>query len=249
MTDFAGRVAVVTGGNAGIGRAVAEVLRARGAVVHVLDRDVEGPAEGVTAWRADVTDQSEVDAALAGIGDREGRVDVLVNNAGVSFVGTVEDGGLDEWQRLYDVNVLGYVRTIRAALPLLRRGSDAAIVNVSSCTAASGLRSRVAYSATKGAIQSMTRAMAADLVAERIRVNAVEPGTVDTPFMTALAEAAPDPAARRAQFEARQPTGRMVDPREVGEAVAYLASPWAHSTVGTVLTVDGGMAALHLTEA
>ncbi|ASO21689.1 NAD(P)-dependent dehydrogenase (short-subunit alcohol dehydrogenase family) [Actinoalloteichus hoggarensis] len=249
MTDFADRVVVVTGGNAGIGRAVAEVLRDRGAAVHILDRDVERPAEGVTAWRADVTDQDEVTAALTGIGDREGRVDVLVNNAGVSLVGTVEDGGLEEWQRLYDVNVLGYVRTIRAALPLLRRGVDAAIVNVSSCTAACGLRRRVAYSATKGAVQSMTRALAADLIAERIRVNAVEPGTVDTPFMAALAASAPDPAARRAGFEARQPTGRMVEPREVGEAVAYLASPWAHSTVGTVLTVDGGLAALRLTEA
>lgn len=246
---YADRVTVVTGGNAGIGRSVAEVLRDRGARVHIVDRNTENPAASVRVWQADVTDQEALNTVFGDIGATEGRIDVLVNNAGISYVGTVEDGTMDDWLRLYDVNVLGYVRATRSALPYLRQGNAPAIVNMASCTAASGLRDRALYSATKGAIESMTRAMAADLVTEGIRVNAINPGTVDTPFMERLAAEAPDPVARRAQFEARQPTGRMVLPTEVGEAVAYLGAPWARSTVGTVLTVDGGLAGLRITQA
>lgn len=244
--SFEGRIAVVTGGAAGIGQAVVDVLQGYGCIVASVDITAEGVPAGATALVADVRDQAALDLAIGSFGETHGRIDILVNNAGVSFVGTIEDGTDEDWHRIFDINVVGQMRSTRAALPWLRRSADAAIVNMSSCTAVNGLPQRALYSATKGAVQSMTMAMAADLVTEGIRVNCVSPGTVDTPFMAQLAAAAPNPAAKRAQFEARQPTGRMVSPQEVGEAVAYLARPGAHSSVGSVINLDGGMTALRM---
>lgn len=243
---FEGSVVVVTGGAAGIGKAVAQAFVAEGAVVAILDRDLSDVAEGVTALQADVTSDAEMNSALRSFGDKHGRIDVLVANAGVSYPATVEDGPLEDWQRIFDINVLGYVRATRAALPYLRKSEHAAIVNMSSCTAATGLRRRVLYSATKGAIEAMTRAMAADLLAEGIRVNCVSPGTVDTPLIRKLIDEAPDPALQRQVYNDRQPTGLMVSAEEVARAVLYLADPRARSTAGSVLTVDGGLASLRL---
>lgn len=244
--QFEGSVVVVTGGAAGIGKAVAQLFMAEGALVAVIDRDPGGAPEGATALQADVTSDSGVNAAIISFGSKHGRIDVLVANAGVSYPATVEDGPLEDWQRILDINVLGYVRATRAALPFLRRSQHAAIVNMSSCTAATGLRRRVLYSATKGAIEAMTRAMAADLLHEGIRVNCVSPGTVDTPLIGKLIVEAQDPALQREVYNQRQPTGFMVSPEEVAHAVLYLANPRARSTVGSVLTVDGGMAPLRL---
>lgn len=247
MNDsFQGLVAVVTGGAAGIGRAVTEALLARGVQVAVLDRDVSGASAGALALQADVTSDADVSRVIASFGEAHGRIDILVNNAGVSYPATVEDGPLQDWQRIFDINVLGYVRATRAALPYLRRSASASVVNMSSCTAGTGLRRRVLYSATKGAIESMTRAMAADLLVEGIRVNCVSPGTVDTPLIGRLIEEAPDPEAQRKVYNERQPTGHMVSAEEVARAVLYLADPQARSVVGSVLTVDGGMASLRL---
>jgi 2-keto-3-deoxy-L-fuconate dehydrogenase len=250
MNGFNGRVIVITGGAAGIGRACVDYFIEQGAIVGAVDIEhTEDLPNTAHALRADVTDQAGLDAAMREIGEQHGRIDVLVNNAGVSYVGDIETGELSEWNRLWDVNLLGYVRATRAALPYLRKSDTPAIVNMSSCTAESGLRQRALYSATKGAIEAMTRAMAADLISERITVNAVSPGTVDTPFMADLARRAEDPEQRRRDFESRQPTNRMVAPEEVALAVAYLGHPSNRSSVGTVVTVDGGMAALHLTRA
>jgi 2-keto-3-deoxy-L-fuconate dehydrogenase len=243
---FEGSVVVVTGGAAGIGKAVAQAFVAEDAIVAVLDRDVSGAPEGVTALRADVTSDAEVDAAIRSFADKHGRIDVLVANAGASYPATVEQGPLEDWQRIFDINVLGYVRATRAALPWLRKSGHAAIVNMSSCTAATGLRRRVLYSATKGAIDAMTRAMAADLLHEGIRVNCVRPGTVDTPLIRKLIDEAPDPAAQERVYNERQPTGFMLDPQEVARAVLYLADPRNRSTAGSILTVDGGLASLRL---
>lgn len=244
--QFEASIVVVTGGAAGIGRAVAEAFVAAGAQVAVLDRDVSNSPLGTLALECDVGSDSAVQSAIQRFGDTHDRIDVLVNNAGVSYPATVEDGPLEDWHRIFDINVLGYVRATRAALPYLRHSSSAAIVNMSSCTAATGLRRRVLYSATKGAIEAMTRAMAADLLHEGIRVNCVSPGTVDTPFIQKLIAEAPEPAAQRQVYNERQPTGFMVSSQEVAQAVLYLAHPAARSTVGTVLTVDGGMASLRL---
>jgi NAD(P)-dependent dehydrogenase (short-subunit alcohol dehydrogenase family) len=245
--DFQGLVAVVTGGGSGIGLATARLLAARGARVAVLDLDpAAAAAEELLPLVADVTDEASVGAAVAAAVDRLGGLDVLVNNAGIGAVGTVEDNPYEEWRRVLDVNLLGAVRTSRAALPHLRRSASAAIVNTCSVAATAGLPNRALYSATKGALLSLTLAMAADHVREGIRVNCVAPGTVDTPWVRRLLRQAPDADAELAALRARQPTGRLVSAEEVAAAIAYLASPLAAATVGSVLAVDGGMQGLRL---
>ncbi|MEV0238574.1 SDR family oxidoreductase [Streptomyces sp. NPDC050674] len=246
MSDFEGLRALVTGGASGIGRATAELLAERGARVAVLDLDPSPVGEPLTGHRADVTDDTSVREAVAAAVAGLGGLDVLINNAGIGAQGTVEDNPDDEWHQVYDVNVVGMVRTTRACLPHLRASAHAAIVNTCSVAATAGLPQRALYSATKGAVYSLTLAMAADHVREGIRVNCVNPGTVDTPWVGRLLDAAPDPAAERAALEARQPTGRLVSAAEVAGAVAYLASPLSGATTGTALAVDGGMQGLRL---
>ncbi len=255
-TEFAGLAALVTGGASGIGLATARLLASRGARVAVLDRvkppepaeDSETEADGIYPVLADVTDDAAVRAAVAQAGQALGGLDVLVNNAGIGAAGTVEDNDDDEWHRVLDVNVLGIVRTTRAALPLLRQAvrerGRAAIVNTCSIAGTAGLPQRALYCASKGAVYALTLAMAADHVAEGIRVNCVNPGTVDTPWVGRLLDAAPDPRAERAALTARQPMGRLVTADEVAAAIAYLASPLAGATTGTALAVDGGMQGL-----
>ncbi|MFC8422861.1 SDR family NAD(P)-dependent oxidoreductase [Streptomyces sp. NPDC057236] len=244
MSDFEGLTALVTGGASGIGRATAELLAERGARVAVLDLDPSTVGEPLTGHRADVTDDASVRAAVAAAVDGLGGLDVLVNNAGIGARGTVETNSDEEWHRVFDVNVLGMVRTARACLPHLRASAHAAIVNTCSVAATAGLPQRALYSATKGAVYSLTLAMAADHVREGIRVNCVNPGTVDTPWIGQLLDAADDPVAERAALEARQPTGRLVSAAEVAGAVAHLASPLSGATTGTALAVDGGMQGL-----
>jgi 2-keto-3-deoxy-L-fuconate dehydrogenase len=238
--------AVVTGGCSGIGRATASQLVQCGATVAVIDRAKTGAPVGVSLLRADIRDSAAVDSAVDTAAQVMGGISLLVNVVGVSATGTIEDGDLADWASVFDVNVLGLVRVTRAALPYLRRAVGASIVNISSCVAVNGLPDRALYSASKGAVHSLTLAMAADLVTEGIRVNAVVPATVDTEFMTELAARASDPVAQRRAHELRQPTGRMVVPDEVARAVAYLADPGSLSSTGSTLTVDGGMHTLRL---
>jgi NAD(P)-dependent dehydrogenase (short-subunit alcohol dehydrogenase family) len=241
-----GMAALVTGGASGIGLATAKLLAARGARVAVLDRDAADLPAPLHAVRADVADEGAVQEAVAAAIEHLGGLDVVVNNAGVGAAGTIEDNPSEEWQRVHAVNVLGIVHVSRAALPHLRGSRRAAIVNTCSVAATAGLPQRALYSATKGAVQSLTLAMAADHVHEGIRVNCVNPGTADTPWVARLLDAADDPAAERAALEARQPMGRLVSADEVAQAIAYLASPAAAATTGTVLAVDGGMQGLRL---
>ncbi len=175
-----------------------------------------------------------------------GGIDIVVNNAGVGAQGTVETNPLDEWRHVFDVNVLGMVRVVRAALPHLRRSHHASVVNTCSIAATAALPERALYSASKGVVLSLTLAMAADHLREGIRVNCVNPGTTDTPWIGRLLERASDPRAERAALEARQPTGRLVTAQEVAEAVLHLAGPDAGATTGTSLAVDGGMSGLRL---
>ncbi|MFH8468238.1 SDR family NAD(P)-dependent oxidoreductase [Streptomyces sp. NPDC017991] len=246
MSDFEGLKALVTGGASGIGRATAELLAARGAQVAVLDLAPEGVQKPLLGYRADVTDDDSVRRAVTAAVADLGGLDVLINNAGIGAQGTVEDNDDATWHRVMDVNVVGMVRTARAALPHLRKSSQAAVVNTCSIAATAGLPQRALYSASKGAVLSLTLAMAADHVREGIRVNCVNPGTADTPWVGRLLDAAADPAAERAALEARQPTGRLVSADEVAGAIVYLASPLSGATTGTALAVDGGMQGLRL---
>jgi NAD(P)-dependent dehydrogenase (short-subunit alcohol dehydrogenase family) len=246
MRDFDGLVAIVTGGASGIGAASASELEARGARVAILDRAPAPAPSGGLALLADVGDDPSVRAAVDRVADELGGVDVVANVAGVGASGGVGDNDDEEWRRVLDVNVVGLARVVRAALPYLRRSSSAAVVNVSSAVAVVGVPRRALYSASKGAVLGLTLAMAADHVREGIRVNAVVPGTADTPWVGRLLDSAADPVAERAALEARQPIGRLVSAEEVANAVAYLASPRSGSTTGTVLAVDGGMSSLRL---
>jgi NAD(P)-dependent dehydrogenase (short-subunit alcohol dehydrogenase family) len=240
-SELSGLRTVVTGGASGIGAAITDRLLAGGATVAVLDRTTDGAAAGAIALVADVTDDPSVRAAIDHAANLLGGIDVLVNCAGIGAQGTAEANSDDDWHRVWDVNVVGIARVTRAALPYLRRAPGSAIVNIASVAAHVGLPQRALYSATKGAVVALTRAMAADLLADGIRVNAVSPGTADTPWVGRLLETADDPVQARAALSARQPHGRLVSAEEVAAAAAYLASPAAGSTNATVLEVDGGL--------
>ncbi|WP_309617142.1 SDR family oxidoreductase [Salinibacterium sp.] len=245
--QLTGRTAVVSGAGSGIGLATAQKLAGLGAHVFGLDLSA-GDMGGVAEWiKCDVGSSESVDAAFDLIGESTEVVDILVNNAGIGAVGSVEDATDEEWASVLNVNVVGISRVSRAALPFLRRSDAGAIVNTCSIAATVGLPKRAAYSASKGAVQSLTRAMAADLIHEGIRVNCVNPGTADTPWVARLLEKASDPVAERAALEQRQPSGRLVTADEVASAICFLASPDQRSTTGSVLAVDGGMDGLRVT--
>lgn len=239
--EFAGLVAIVTGGASGIGAATADLLRFRGATVVVFDRT---PIDDSIV--CDVTDDASVVTAVEAVAAKHGRIDILINNAGIGAGGGIEANDDAEWHRVFDVNVLGVTRLTRAALPWLKASPAASIVNTCSVVANTGLVNRALYSASKGAVLSLTRAMAADLVTDGVRVNCVSPGTAATPWVDRLLAEADDPEAARAALTARQPIGRLVTAEEIANAIAYLASPLAASTTGTELPVDGGLHAIRV---
>ena len=246
---FDGMVAIITGGGSGIGQAAGSSLADLGATCALLDvsyTDVEVIDDGVGVMHVpcDVSNTEQVDAAIDSVAEQYGRVDVVINNAGIGAIGSIDKRDDDEWNRLYDVNVLGIVRVTRAATPYLQKSDHPAVVNVGSIAGWAGLPERAAYSATKGAVHALTLAMAADALPLGIRVNAVAPGTADTPWVQRLLNKAEDPEAERKALAARQPSGRLVTPDEVAAAICYLAGRTAGSVTGTILAVDGGMAGL-----
>jgi 2-keto-3-deoxy-L-fuconate dehydrogenase len=244
--ELAGLRMLVTGGASGIGHAVTTAALARGAHVAVVDLDPATAPDRALRVAGDVSDDLSVNDAVQHVTATIGGLDILINNAGIGAQGNVEANPLEEWRRVFEVNVLGAVRVTRAALPHLRKSPHAAVVNMCSIAATAGLPDRALYSASKGAVLSLTLALAADHLHEGIRVNCVNPGTTDTPWVGRLLDRASDPVAERAALEARQPSGRLVTPQEVAAAVLHLAGPSAGATTGTSLAVDGGMAGLRL---
>lgn len=246
---LAGLRVLVTGGGSGIGAVTSEWLRERGARVAVLDLQPGVQPDNARGFVCDVRSDTSVREAVDASAAWLGGADVLVNNAGIASLGDIEQQSDAEWHAVFDVNVFGMVRATRAVLPWLKQSPRAAIVNLSSAVARMGLPNRTLYSATKGAILSMTRAMAADYVGIPIRVNCVTPGVVDTPWQARAIQTANNPALRRAQLQEMQPNGRLVQAQEVAAAIAYLASPSSGATTGIDLPVDGGMLSLHLASA
>ena len=245
-SQFKGLVAVVTGAGSGIGLAVAQHFHENGAKVYGLDLQEGSMSPYAQFITCDIGNPESVSSAFAELAKHTQVVDILANNAGVGATGTVEDASEEDWHKVLNINVVGTSRVSAAAMPLLRKSKSPAIVNTCSIASTAGIPKRAVYSASKGAIMSLTLAMAADHVKEGIRVNCVNPGTADTPWVARLLSQAQDPAKERAALEARQPMGRLVNAQEVASAIAYLASPRQASTTGTILAVDGGMQGLRL---
>ncbi len=234
---MADRVVVVTGSSGGIGSAIVERFVASGATTVGLDL-VDG---------FDLTDPAACDAAAARILSEHGRIDVLCNNAGVGAVGDVVTSPVADWHRVFDVNVFGLANMSRSVLPAMRLARRGAIVNTCSVAASVGLVERAVYSASKGAVLALTRAMAADEVSYGIRVNCVSPGTVASPWVERLIADGPDPAAGLEALRRRQPLGRLVSCGEVAAAVEYLADPDTFTT-GADILLDGGITGVRLVQ-
>ena len=233
VLSFEGKRALVTGAGSGIGAAVARLLAAEGAEVIVADLSPEAVADelGAQAVVLDVRHEAEVEFAMADL-------DVLVNCAGIGSTTNAPETTLDVWENVFSVNARGTFLCCKYAIPGMAARGGGAIVNIASVAAIVGLRNRAAYCASKGAVVSLTRALAVDHVADGIRVNAVAPGTVDSPWVRRLVE---DVGESLDALRARQPMGRLGTPEEIAEAVAYLAA--AEFVTGSVLVIDGGLTA------
>jgi 2-keto-3-deoxy-L-fuconate dehydrogenase len=231
--SFAGKRALVTGAGSGIGAATARSLAREGAEVIVADLTPHAVAEelGADAVELDVRDERRVAAAMEGL-------DVLVNAAGIGSTTNGPETTLEVWENVFAVNARGTFLCCKHAIPAMAARGGGSIVNVASIAALVGLRNRAAYSASKGAVIALTRALAVDHVAERIRVNAVAPGTVDSPWVRRLVEEAGESLE---SLRARQPLGRLGTPEEIAESIVYLAG--AEFVTGTVLVIDGGLTA------
>jgi NAD(P)-dependent dehydrogenase (short-subunit alcohol dehydrogenase family) len=244
--DFAGLTAVITGAASGIGLATAQLLHARGANIIGLDLN-EGELASFAHWiHCDVSSQESVNSAFEALSKKSDVIDVLINNAAIGSTGTVESESEENWQKVFNINVFGLARVSKAALPLLRKSKVPAIVNTCSVAAIAGIPNRAIYAASKGAVRTLTFSMACDLIKDRIRVNCVNPGTADTPWVQRLLSQADDPASERLRLEARQPWGRLVSSEEVANTIVYLASPRQGSTTATEISVDGGMLNLRI---
>lgn len=243
------KVAIVTGAASGIGYETAKLFAQEGAAVVIADRNGPAAAQvadslpGAMAITVDVASEAEVKAMVAQTVARHGRIDVLVNNAGFGFVGTVVDIEEADWDALMAVNIKGVYLCCKHAIPIMARGGGGTIVNTASAVAAVGIPGRAAYVASKGAVAALTRAMALDHVAQNIRVNAVGPGTIETPYYTQIFAQSPDAASLRRSLEARQPMERMGTPLEIANAILFLASDESSFCTGTILFADGGWTA------
>jgi NAD(P)-dependent dehydrogenase (short-subunit alcohol dehydrogenase family) len=244
--EFAGLTAIITGAGSGIGLEVAKGLKERGATVFGFDINEGDMSSVATFIKCDIGDAASVEFAFAEFKKVSKKLDILINNAGIGSLTTVEKETDEVWHKVLNVNVVGAARVSRAAIPLLRESKSAAIVNTASVAATDGIPNRAAYSASKGAVLALTFAMATDHLADGIRVNAVNPATTDTPWVKRLLDQSADVNAARVALEARQPMGRLVSPGEIANAIIFLASPVQASITGTTLNVDGGLHSLRI---
>jgi NAD(P)-dependent dehydrogenase (short-subunit alcohol dehydrogenase family) len=240
---FAGRTAVVTGAGSGIGYEMARLLLEEGATVFAADLDPSTVPRGATGVRTDVSHPEQVEALVNGAVEATGRIDVLLNNAGIGSTADPVQCSVEDWDRVFAVNVRGVFLGTKFALPhMLERGAGS-IVNTSSVAGIIGLPNRASYCASKGAVTAFTKQVAVQYAGTGVRCNCVCPGTVDSPWVGRLMDETDDPAATRAALIARQPMGRLGKPEEIARAALYLASDDAAFITGTALIIDGGLTA------
>jgi NAD(P)-dependent dehydrogenase (short-subunit alcohol dehydrogenase family) len=232
-----GKVCIITGAASGIGRASAELFASQGATV--VAADLEG-----TPYRVDVADADETRALAAAVVDEYGRVDVLFNNAGIAGVGDIEETTLEQWEQVMRVNARGLFLMTRAVVPTMIARRSGSIINMSSAIAETGLARRVSYAASKGAVLAMTKSLQVDLAPHDIRVNALMPGTIMTPFVERyLQDSYRDPEEGRRSIRSRQLTGELGTPSDVAQAALFLASDESRFVIGSGLVIDGGLSA------
>ncbi len=250
MFSLENKIALVTGAGSGIGAAIAETFVQAGARVFVTDRD-ETAGRAVTeriGVRADflpldITSEPQCAETARAVLAAAGRLDILVNNAGIAHIGTMTTTSGEDFDRVLAVNTRGVFNVTRAFLPSMLERKHGVIVNLASIAGIIAVRDRLAYTVSKHAVVGLTRAMALDHAHDGIRVNAICPGRVETPFVAQILANAPDPAALRAEMTATQPMGRMGTPQEIAWAALYLASDEAAFVTGATLCPDGGWSA------
>jgi len=253
MLDYSDTSCIVTGGGQGIGRNISLRFADRGASVHILEIDLEAGEETVeeirsdggdaTLHETDVSDQDQVYDTFDGIDGSEPSIDVVINNAGISHVGTIEDTTEEEMDRLYEVNVKGVYNCAKAAVEKMKPQEDGGVIlNLASIASMVGISDRFPYSMTKGAVLTMTYSIAKDYVDDGIRCNSVAPARVHTPFVdNFIAENFPGEEEKKfEELSQTQPIGRMAEPTEVADLILYLCSEEASFITGQNYPIDGG---------
>jgi len=234
------RVCLVTGAASGIGLATARLLREEGARVAGVDLDPAPEAD--LSITGDVADEQDVARIVGDVVERFGHVDVLVNNAGISGVGDLTETTPEQWDRVMRVNVRSVFLMCRAVVPAMCERRSGVVVNVASAIAETGLARRISYAASKGAVLALTKSLQVDCAPYGVRVNAVMPGTIHTPFVDRyLRDAYTDPEEGLRAMKARQLTGDLGRPEDVAHAILFLASDESRFVLGSGLSVDGGL--------
>jgi len=243
MKRLTGKRCIVTGGSNGIGESIIKRFLSEGA--EVINADIQPPEKQLCKWlEVDVTRPESVENMILESTRLMGGLDVFVNNAGIGVSGTVIDSTPEEFDRVIAVNLKGVFLGMKYAVQTFRnQGTGGCIINMSSIGGLAGLYDRAVYCASKGGVTVLTKAAAIDHAKEGIRINAIAPGTVNTPWVQRITESMPDPETKREAMRQRQAHGRMVEPHEIASMAAYLASDEATSIIGAIMLVDGGFMA------